>query len=208
MSAMSATKMMAGWGPCSPPARRHRGCGPCPSSSQEPSDPRAFRPRVWAGPWVRRTWCRSSKVSRTEDLLSSQQPVRMSVMHRRGRGEVQQEVDEEPRAVPGGSFGTPGEVPSGAGGPGHVDVGPGKAIDEQLEEQGGGDGARVVATDVADVGHRGVELVAQAVIEGELPDGLVGPLARGTHLVDESLVVAHDAGAEPSQRALTGAGEG
>ena len=74
--------------------------------------------------------------------------------------EVGRQTGEEAGAEAGGPCRTPGVVGVGRHRAGNVDVRPGGAGDELVEEQGCGGGTGVRSTEVGDVGDVGVELLA------------------------------------------------
>ncbi len=76
---------------------------------------------------------------------------------RRGDGEVQCEVDQQPGAEAGGPLAPPGPRAVGPGGAGDVDVGPGEIADELGHEQRRGDLTGVHTAQVGDVGDVGVD---------------------------------------------------
>src|SRR5690606_15094286 len=91
-------------------------------------------------------------------------------MARRSRWrEVHQEIDEQARAEAGGSLRAKGLVAIAFHrGARDVEVGPGQVRDELFQKERGGDGARVVAADVLQVGDGRVELFSIAPLEREL----------------------------------------
>src|SRR5262245_8917839 len=72
---------------------------------------------------------------------------------------------------------------------GHVDVGPGRVLDEALQELGGGDGAAVASADVLHVGVLAVDQLVVALGKRHAPDLLAGRLAGGRQLGGQPLVV-------------------
>jgi len=86
-------------------------------------------------------------------------------------------------------------------------VGPRDAVDELLQEEPCDDRSRV-ATDVLQVRDAALQVIAVLAHERELPERLAGRAAGGDELVDEPLVVPHDAREEMAERDPAGAGEG
>src|SRR5687767_13246425 len=110
--------------------------------------------------------------------------------------EVEERADGDARR-PLGAEGLGLVAPGRAG---DVEVGPGDAVGELLDEGGGGDGARLAPADVLDVGDVRLDLLRVLLVERELPELLADLAARLDDLVDELLVGAEDAGVDVAQR--------
>src|SRR5262245_1716213 len=99
-----------------------------------------------------------------------------------------------------------GKIPLGERRAGDVDVRPGHAVDELLQEEPADDRAGL-ATHVLQVRDRALQLLAILAHERELPEGLAGGPAGGEKPIDEGLIVAHDAGEETPEGDTAGTGE-
>jgi len=122
-------------------------------------------------------------------------------------GEVQREVDEQPRAETGGAVVQPLLGGARLRGARDVEMRPGLAPDELLQEECGGDAARVHASHVAQIGDRRVEFRTVTVCQWQLPDLLVHPFGGGLDPVDQCLIVAEDSGDLSAESAHGRAGE-
>src|SRR5690606_34212494 len=107
----------------------------------------------------------------------------------RGLGEGASELDEHPHAEARGTLRVLAVLRVEERRPGDVEVGPRRAVrDELLEEQPGGEAAAVVAADVLEVGDRRVELLAVVGGQRQRPHPLAGGVGGGLHLLDERVV--------------------
>src|SRR5215203_5380374 len=76
---------------------------------------------------------------------------------------------------------------------GDVEVRPGDAVGELLDEGSGGDGAGLAPADVLDVGDVGLDLLGVLLVERQLPELLADLPARLDDFVDQLLIRAEDA---------------
>ena len=85
---------------------------------------------------------------------------------------------------------------------------PGDVVaDELLEEQPGGQCSPVLATDVLDVGDRGVDQLAVLGGQGQVPDLLTGTFGSGLQCFDQFVVGSHESGDLVAERHHAGSGE-